>query len=181
MLIAKQKKEENIAEYVLYMWQVEDIIRAYGLDIEKIQSTIVDQYNQPAEVKAEIRAWYDNLIEMMRLEHKEKDGHLQIIVNTVDDINELHNELMQDPKEIQYNAMFFKILPFLIEFRQKLGAGVEMHDVQLGLHALYAVLLLRLQKKPVSDGTTVAIQHISRWLGVLSEKYKTWGEEDDKD
>ena len=34
MIIASQKKKENIAEYLLYMWQIEDIIRAYGLDID---------------------------------------------------------------------------------------------------------------------------------------------------
>ena len=29
MIIARQKKQENIAEYLLYMWQIEDIIRAF--------------------------------------------------------------------------------------------------------------------------------------------------------
>ena len=38
MIIASQKKKENIAEYLLYMWQIEDIIRAYGLDIDQIQA-----------------------------------------------------------------------------------------------------------------------------------------------
>ena len=31
MKIASQKRKENIAEYLLYMWQIEDIIRANGL------------------------------------------------------------------------------------------------------------------------------------------------------
>ena len=34
MIIAKQKRRENIAEYVLYMWQLEDLIRAYNFDID---------------------------------------------------------------------------------------------------------------------------------------------------
>lgn len=42
MIIASQKKKENIAEYLLYMWQIEDIIRAYGLDIDQIQKHIID-------------------------------------------------------------------------------------------------------------------------------------------
>lgn len=36
MIIASQKRKENIAEYLLYMWQIEDIIRAYKLDIDTI-------------------------------------------------------------------------------------------------------------------------------------------------
>ena len=32
--ISEQLRQANIAEYLLYMWQVEDTIRAYDLDIE---------------------------------------------------------------------------------------------------------------------------------------------------
>lgn len=181
MIIATQKKKDNIAEYILYMWQLEDILRAYKLDINEVQRNIIDQYNQPDDVKQEMREWYDNLIEMMRLEHKEEEGHLQIIVNTVDDLNDLHNELLQTPKEIQYNALFFKTLPFLIEFRNKLKTGPEMHDIHLSLHALYAILLLKLQKKEISQETSVAIQHISKLLATLSERYKTWGLEEENE
>lgn len=28
MITASQKRKENIAEYLLYMWQIEDLIRA---------------------------------------------------------------------------------------------------------------------------------------------------------
>ncbi|MDE6400025.1 MAG: DUF4924 family protein, partial [Muribaculaceae bacterium] len=45
MITASLKKRENIAEYLLYMWQIEDLIRANGLDIEKIKSNIIDQYS----------------------------------------------------------------------------------------------------------------------------------------
>jgi hypothetical protein len=37
MITASQKRKENIAEYLLYMWQIEDIIRANGLDLAKIE------------------------------------------------------------------------------------------------------------------------------------------------
>ena len=106
---------------------------------------------------------------------------MQININQVNDLNDLHNELLQNPKEIQYNAQFFKVLPFLIEFRNKLHAGEEMNDVHLALHALYAILLLRLQKKEISKDTQVAIQHISGLLSVLSAKYKTWLNEEPED
>lgn len=41
MYIASAKRKENVAEYLLYMWQIEDIIRAYGLDIEKIKEAVI--------------------------------------------------------------------------------------------------------------------------------------------
>ena len=36
MYIAEQLKKKSVAEYLLYMWQVEDTLRAYGLDAEKM-------------------------------------------------------------------------------------------------------------------------------------------------
>ena len=41
MIVAKEKRENNIAEYLLYMWQVEDIIRACNYDITVINANIV--------------------------------------------------------------------------------------------------------------------------------------------
>ena len=65
MIIASQKRKENIAEYLLYMWQIEDIIRAYKLDIDTIDDQIVSKYNVPDDNKKEFREWYESLIDMM--------------------------------------------------------------------------------------------------------------------
>ena len=43
MLIADQIKENNIAEYVLYMWQTEDLLRGFKLDIDLVEENIVKQ------------------------------------------------------------------------------------------------------------------------------------------
>ncbi|MBP6255797.1 MAG: DUF4924 family protein, partial [Bacteroides sp.] len=40
MKIAQQLKEKNIAEYLIYMWQVEDLLRANGCDIDRIRQNI---------------------------------------------------------------------------------------------------------------------------------------------
>jgi len=172
MLIARQKKQENIAEYVLYMWQIEDIIRGYQFNLETIKTNIIEKFNQPEEVKKDMTDWYDNLIAMMKNEKIEEKGHLKIIKNITDDMNELHMELLQDSKEIQYNAMFFKTLPYLIDFRNKSKAGQETNDVELALGALYGILILRLQKREISKDTEQAIKQISIFLAHLAAKHK---------
>ena len=57
MFIAKQLKEKNIAEYLLYMWQVEDLLRANELDIENIKKTIIDHYQLDDTQKSELTRW----------------------------------------------------------------------------------------------------------------------------
>ena len=66
MKIAGQLKEKNIAEYLIYMWQVEDMIRANGCDIDRVEQTIISRY--PEEERPALREWYGNLIGMMREE-----------------------------------------------------------------------------------------------------------------
>ena len=41
MLIAREKKKNNIAEYILYMWQLEDMLRALKLDMEQVDRYLV--------------------------------------------------------------------------------------------------------------------------------------------
>ena len=66
MYIASRLRKENIAQYVLYMWQIEDIIRAYGLDIDRIDKEIISKF--PQEQRKSLYEWYESLIDMMRRE-----------------------------------------------------------------------------------------------------------------
>ena len=83
MFVSRQLKEKNIAEYLIYMWQIEDLIRANGCDMEKIKSTIIAPYPLTEEQKAELTQWYMDLIEMMRHEGIMEKGHLQINKNII--------------------------------------------------------------------------------------------------
>ncbi len=176
MLIARGKKTENIAEYLLYMWQIEDLIRAFAFDIEKIQSHIIDGYDQPAEVKQEIRDWYESLIDMMRLENVTVSGHLQLNKNVITELDELHNLLLSLPKENFYLMTYHKVLPLIVELRAKPG-GTAYDEVETCLNLLYGLLMLRLQKKEISDETVHAATLISEFLRMLSAKYKQDKEE----
>lgn len=57
MILAQQKQQENIAEYLLYMYQIEDIIRAFQFDLETIvQHTVIPLTQNEQEVEA-YRKW----------------------------------------------------------------------------------------------------------------------------
>lgn len=170
MLIASQKKRENIAEYLLYMWQVEDIIRGYGLDIDQIRTHIVDRFEQPDEVKEQIATWYEELIAMMRLEGVEQQGHLQINKNVVIDLTDLHLRLLQSTKQAFYTAAFYKALPHIVELRAKAGEQ-KVGELETAFSALYGFLLLRLQGKAVSEATLQALKPLQNLLMILADRY----------
>ncbi|MCD7972835.1 MAG: DUF4924 family protein [Candidatus Azobacteroides sp.] len=171
MLIANRKKKENIAEYLLYMWQIEDIIRAYHSDIEAIQQHIIDKFDQPEEVKKQIRNWYENLIEMMKIEQVNEKGHLQVNQNILIELTDLHVRMLKSSRQPFYVSAYYKTLPFIVELRSKAGES-QKGELETCFAALYGYLLLKLQGKPVTEGTQKAVEQISRLLAILSESYK---------
>lgn len=173
MLIAKKLKEENIAEYLLYMWQIEDIIRANKLDIDIIDKQIISGFEQPQNVKNEIREWYENLIDMMRREDVMEKGHLIINKNVISELTELHNRLLKSPQENEYTEAYYKTLPFIVELRSK-TQDKNTPELETCLAALYGFLLMRLQKKDISGETQSALSQISSFLRLLSLKYKEY-------
>ena len=168
MKIAQQLKEKNIAEYLIYMWQVEDLLRANGCDIDRIRQNIILRY--PEEERPALEEWYGNLADMMRAEGVTEKGHLQINRNVILNLTELHGELLASTKYPFYNAAYFKALPFIVELRQKSGRKEEP-EVDTCFEALYGVLLLRLQKKEISQGTAKAMEAISGFVSLLANYY----------
>lgn len=172
MIIAQAKKKENIAEYLLYMWQVEDIIRACGLDIERIKALVIDRMTLDDDTRREVIDWYEGLIIMMRHESKQTEGHLQINLNTMIRLRDLHVQLLHSPRFPQYGAEFYKTLPFIVELRAKTPTDKQGDELETCFNALYGTLMLRMQGKEISEATSRAIDQISHFIGTLAAYYK---------
>ena len=56
MFISQQLRKKNIAEYLLYMWQVEDTIRAFGCSLSRIRRDYIDKFDYNEEEKEEVEA-----------------------------------------------------------------------------------------------------------------------------
>lgn len=171
MYIAEQLRTKNISEYLLYMWQVEDTIRAYGLDAERIATEYIPLFGLDEAKSEAMKEWYENLIQMMREEGVAEHGHLQVNKNVLIMLTDLHQQLMKSTKQPFYSAAYYKALPFIVELRSK-GESHEKNEVENCFDALYGVILLRAQKKEISAETANAIDHIAKFIGMLSEYYK---------
>ena len=172
MYTASEKKRENIAEYLLYMWQIEDLIRAYALDIDKIEENIIEKHTDlSSEQRKEMKDWYESLIDMMRREGTDKKGHLQLNKNVILTLTDLHNRLLKDSRYADYASEYYKTLPFIVELRAKAGEEVA-GEIETCFNALYGILLLRLQGKEISSQTQQAAKQISAFLARLAAYYK---------
>ena len=176
MFIAQELRKNSIAEYLLYMWQVEDIIRAYGCSLSRIRKEYIDSFELDDEQKEEELDWWGNLVRMMNQEGCREQGHLQINKIVVQDLTELHAQLLQSSKFPFYNTEYYKVLPFIVELRNR--GDKDLSEIETCLNALYGTMMLRLQGKKISPDTEHAVKEISTFLGMLSDyhiKDKTEG------
>lgn len=176
MFISQQLRKNNIAEYLLYMWQVEDIIRAYGCSITALRRKYISKFDYDEEKKEELTDWYGDLITMINQEGCREGGHLQINKVVMQQLIELHEQLLASPKFPFYNAEYYKVLPFIVELRNR-GANKDENEIETCFNALYGTMMLRLQKKEISQNTQHAIKEITTFIGMLSDYYKKEREE----
>lgn len=175
MLIASEKRKTNIAEYILYMWQMEDLLRAYKFDFESINRQIIDQYKENESKKAEIRNWYKSMIASMLDQKIEKEGHLTYLNGLVQELSELNIKLIQMNEDSTYLLAFNDALPAITEIIKKSNGKIR-NEVEACLVGLYAQLTMRLKQQEISEGTQHAIKSFSTFIAHLAHKFKQYEE-----
>ena len=175
MIISQAKRKENIAEYLLYMWQVEDLLRAYGCSLSNIRREYINRFDYSDEQKEEMADWYGDLIRMMNQEGCRERGHLQINRVVMQQLSELHAQLLDSTKFPFYTSEYYKVLPYIVELRKR--GNAEEPEIETCFNALYGTMMLRLQKKDISPDTQHAIKEITTFIGMLSDYYKKDKEE----
>ena len=143
-------KKNNIAEYILYLWQIEDYLRAFP-----------DQ----AEVNQELK----DLNNMMHQENIMEGGHLQLAQNALTELEDLHNDLLD--QEATYRAAMIRLTPALNILKSKTDRPT-MSDVEACLILLYQIILLKLKKSPISSETEQVQKQATQVLQYLSKTYK---------
>ena len=171
MYISQELRKKNIAEYLLYMWQVEDIIRAYDCSLSRLRREYISQFDYTDEQKEEMTDWMGDLVRMMNQEGCREKGHLQINRIVIQQLSELNAELLESTKFPFYTSEYYKVLPFIVALRQKKGED-DVPEIETCFNALYGTMMLRLQKKEISTDTQLAIKEITTFIGMLSDYYQ---------
>jgi hypothetical protein len=172
MIVAREKRKNNIAEYIIYMWQVEDLIRALKLDMDAIEKMLIAHYKVDESQKPEIKDWYANLVLMLKKEQKQNGGHLQFLINVVDDLNRFHLALINQQPDQYYLQLYNDIQADLELVRQKSASG--HHDIEVALNTLYILIMLKMKEKSISEGTQQSVWKFGNFLAYLSKLYKAF-------
>ncbi len=144
-----RSKKDNIAEYILYLWQMEDYLRAFP---------------QNAEATQELH----ELNEMMHREGIMSAGHLQLASNALGELEELHAQLLNE--DAFYRAAIIRLQPSLNLLKAKTDRPT-MSDLEACFLLLYQIMLLRLQNREISTETASVQAQVTQLLQFLSKTY----------
>ena len=172
MLISREKRRTNIVEYLLYMYQIEDIIRSFQFDLSQIDTNIVQRFDQPMAVKSEIRLWYADLIEKMQRQQLQRSGHLKELKTIIVALQDLHDQLLTTYQDKKYIELYEAARPSLKELAVKSVGQDLINQIDVGVHGVYGYLVMRLKQKEIGEQTQVAITHITSFLAHLASQFR---------
>ena len=144
-----RSKKENIAEYILYLWQMEDYLRAFP---------------QNADATPELH----ELNEMMHREGIMDCGHLALAANALAELEDLHATILNE--DAMYRAAIMRLQPSLNLLKAKTDRPT-MSDIEACLLLLYQIMLLKLQKKEITPETASVQTQATQVLQFLSRTY----------
>ena len=171
MDIAQAKRKENIAEYILYLWQLEDLLRALQFSPEAIYSQLVAPREVADEQKHIYLLWYMDIVNLLRKEGKEQSGHLEHTLHLIGDVHNLHLQLMQNPVGEHYRQTFARLAPQLPQLRAMISRD-DVSDTELAFRALYTAMLYRIKgDKKRAEAISDTIELVSPVVAELAAMY----------
>lgn len=170
MLIAREKYTTNIIEYILYMFNIEDVIRANTLDITLLEKNVISKYHLPDDQMGEIRQWYKDLIAQMIKDDIQDSGHLSSLKELMFKLNDLHIELLNSLDQERYVELYHWASNYIKELKSKMNHP-EMTEVEVCLNGLYAYMLMKMKGLEITLETSEAMGIFTQMMRFLSKNY----------
>lgn len=167
MTIADQKRHENIAEYILFIWQMEDLARAVKFDPEAVRAMYAGASKKVADAEV---SWFNGLCDLMKAEGLQKKGHVPDLSEIMKELFYLHSTLLTIIKDEKYIELHQSAQPVMSDFLARTGSTTT-HEVEAYLVALYGMLILKLKNEEISEGTQQAMDAFSKVVAHLTQAY----------
>ncbi|MFI3323770.1 MAG: DUF4924 family protein [Rikenellaceae bacterium] len=168
---AQSLRKQNIAEYILYLWQLEDMFRALQFSPEAIYSQFVAPRTSQIDERScsMLLTWYMELVDLLQREGKEEKGHLDHTLHLIADLHNLHLQLMELPVGARYRTLVARLDEVLPDLRGIYGK--EISDTEIAFRALYAAMLYRIKGEGSKGAVADTIEYISPVIAELSAMY----------
>ncbi len=165
------KRSENIAEYILLMYQIEELIRSLSFDEATILSLFTGDADDEDQRIKDLRAYYRNFMSEMKAQGIEKSGHLEELKEIVLELIYLHNTLITLVNDEKYKGLCESCHEDIQAFKVK-SKLERHHEVEVLLHAMFMKMQLKLRKQAITTETEESMDRMRLQLAYLSKEYK---------
>jgi len=169
MLLAEKKKQKNISEYIIFMYQTEDLVRVYNFDIDLIKRYVINHFPVSDEEKKKNLDWYQEILIRMEYEGIVSKGHLEEVQNVVDQLSFLSERLLKEDSE--YQKVYAPAKKYIDEQIEKYK-GEDVNDIEICLNGIYGYLLMRMNDEQVDENLMKPLNAFGDLLSYLSYMYK---------
>jgi len=164
---ASEKRHQHVVEYLLYEWQMEDLVRAVGFDLGGLRVHLSSAY-EGDRLEAEL-TWFADLMRDLKRENKLSSGHRMALDELMVELTYLHRTLLDVLKDGEYQSVVDAAQPHLSAMEARGEAGKS--EVESMLVALYGWLVLRMSGKTVTAKTQESLDLIRDWANLLAARY----------
>lgn len=168
--IAEKKKFQNIGEYLIYMYQMEDLIRSYQGNMDEIRQYVISHYPVSEEEKHEISTWFEGILNKMRAEKSLEQGHLNELKDLVETLAHIHWKLLKTDKT--YFETYSKAKPYILKAIINSANENPGNEIQICLNGIYGLLLCRLLGRKVPNEQVKAAEAFGDVLSLLNFHYQ---------
>ena len=167
---AEIKKKENIAEYIIHMYQTEDLILNYKFNLDDIlQFVIQHMTSDEIEIK-KLLLWYADIIDHMQRENNsDSSQRLSSTQKIVDNLHDLHQELLITDKV--YLQTFEKAKPGIRRNSEYSKSSIT-NPIQICVNGIYGMLLLKLNGKKIPPDEEASLTKFGAVLAHLSKTFR---------
>lgn len=170
MYIAQEKYRTNISEYILYMFHIEDVIRAHNFDIQLLENKIISTYHLPDEEHKKVTEWYLKLMDQLDKNDARVSGHTLPLSELLHQLNDLHILLLNTLEEEQYVEYYRWAKPIIDELKNKMH-NPAVTEIEVCFNGLYGYMLLKLKQQEITKETADAFTVLTQMLRYLAKKF----------
>tara|TARA_R110001592_G_scaffold307299_2_gene580538 strand:- start:33542 stop:34066 length:525 start_codon:yes stop_codon:yes gene_type:complete len=170
------KAQENISEYILFLWQLEDLLRAFQYDLESVEEKYIRHAFKKPEEQQEVMSMLYILLEEMKKE-EEAVTHAKSTKGSMLLLEKVHAYLRDEEEDKMYLALVSACDEVVADFLKNKADEKSMPFTEICINIMYGILTLRLRKMPITPQTQEASDKVKECLKYLSKTFAKMNKE----